>query len=42
MRAYYLYTAPIIETQTKSLQKNFHSFVPQLFQVIHGVTIQPA
>jgi hypothetical protein len=34
---YFLYTAPIIETQTKTLQKSFHSLWRNCFQQFMGL-----
>jgi hypothetical protein len=37
MRLYFLYTAPIIEAQTKTLQKSFHSLWRNSFKQFMGL-----
>jgi hypothetical protein len=37
VRPYFLYTAPIIETQTKTLQKSFHSLWRNSFKQFMGL-----
>jgi hypothetical protein len=37
MQPYFLYTAPIIETQTKTLQKSFHGLYRNSFKQFMGL-----
>jgi hypothetical protein len=37
VRLYFLYTAPIIETQTKTLQKSFHGLNLNFFKQFMGL-----